>query len=159
MARRVRINENLSIIAFDLGRNLGWASNFKGRLQWGSALFSEVRAHRLGEFLRMLTSPMWEAKIKRADIIVFETPFARGGGPTRSLWGMAGVLEAAVSETKRPVVDVSVATIKKFAADHGLAPKDEMIKAARRFGYKGKNDNEADAVCLLQYARANLERV
>jgi hypothetical protein len=33
-----------------------------------------------------------------------------------------------------------------------------MIKAAQKFGYAGGNEHEADAVCLLHYAIANLER-
>jgi len=100
-----------------------------------------------------------QAPILRAEAVVFETPFARGRAPTRSLWGMAGVLEACVSEANLPVVDVSVATIKLFATGSGNAPKNKMVAAARRLGYLGKNDNEADAFCLLKYAEANLEKV
>ena len=37
--------------------------------------------------------------------------------------------------------------------------KEDMIAAAKKFGYKGKNEHEADAVCLLRYAEANFERV
>jgi hypothetical protein len=158
MRKRVRIKPDLAIIAFDLGRNLGWATNMKGQ-QWGSESFSEVRAHRLGQFMRLLMSKEWVAMIAKADIVVFETPFARGRAATRSMWGMAGVLEACVSETGKPLVDVSVPTIKKFATEYGQAPKNDMIAAARRFGYRGGNDNEADAFCLLRYAEANLERV
>jgi hypothetical protein len=39
----------------------------------------------------------------------------------------------------------------------GNAKKPEMIAAARaRLGYRGADDNEADALWLLAYARAEL---
>lgn len=161
----------MKIAAFDLGRNLGWATNLRRRRRWGHFLFSEIRAHRLGEFARLLSGELLEIVggdlceafphnlLASVDVVVFETPFTRGRAATRSLWGMAGVLEACASTVSKPVVDVSVATIKKFAAGNGHAPKNEMIFAARKLGYRGGNDNEADAYCLLKYAEANLERV
>ena len=146
----------MKIAAFDLGRHLGWATNLRQKRRWGHEQFSELRAHRLGEFMLFLLNN--QAWLKKVDVIVFETPFTRGRAATRSLWGMAGVLESCASVIGKPVVDVSVATIKKFAAGNGHAPKDEMVAAARKLGYRGKNDNEADAYCLLKYAEANLER-
>ncbi len=56
------------------------------------------------------------------------------------------------------MTDVAVSTIKKFATGSGKGCKEDMIAAAKEFGYKGDNEHEADAVCLLKYAEANLER-
>lgn len=161
----------MKIIAFDLGRRLGWATNLRRKQRWGRIEFSEVRAHREGEFMQMLRGELLElaggnlrhalppGTLERVDVVVFETPFARGRAATRSMWGMAGVLEACASAAGKPVVDVAVATIKKFATGNGHAPKDSMVAAARRMGYRGRDDNEADAYCLLKYAEVNLERV
>lgn len=162
----------MKIIAFDLGRRLGWATNLRRKHQWGCAEFSEVRAHREMEFMMLLRgelAPEREGRkllptlspgtLAAVDAVVFETPFARGRAATRSMWGMAGVLEACASEAGKPVVDVSVATIKKFATGSGNAPKNSMVAAARKLGYRGRDDNEADAYCLLKYAEVNLERV
>lgn len=159
------------ILAFDLGRKTGWATNWKlARPCWGLIEFDDFRAHRLAEWARVLRGDSTPLKkggprlgfpsklLQSVDAVVFETPFARGRAATRSMWGMAGVLEAAASEVNKPVVDVSVATIKKFAAGHGHAPKNTMIAAARKLGYRGNDDNEADAYCLLKYAEANLEK-
>lgn len=53
-----------------------------------------------------------------------------------------------------PVVDVPPATLKKYAAGKGNAPKDAMIAAAiRRFGFGGCDNNEADAFLLWCLAR------
>lgn len=162
------------IAAFDLGRNLGWATNWKlARRPWGLLELHETqRPHRIGQFMQALQSGTISIGLKRpvrgvfpahllknVDAVVYETPFARGYHATRSMWGLAGVLEACASERGIPVVDVSVSTIKKFATGHGFAPKDSMVAAACKLGYRGKNDNEADAYCLLKYAEANLERV
>lgn len=157
----------MKIIAFDLGRTFGWATNIKRKNKWGRVTLSEVRAHRQGEFMQLLRGELLTITdgdlcdlpdLTKADAIIYETPFARGYAATRSLWGMAGVLEAAASRAGAPVVDVAVSTIKKFATGSGTAPKNSMVAAARRLGYRGSNDNEADAYCLLKYAEANLEK-
>ena len=147
----------MKIIAFDLGRNFAWATNAirNGLKTERYVLKGDSRAHRLADLLELLEKIEWH----RFEIAVYETPFARGRDATRSLWGIAGIIEAVASSYCLPVVDVAVPTIKKFATGDGRAPKEAMIAAAKKFGYKGDNEHEADAVCLLRYAEANLERV
>lgn len=147
----------LRIVAFDLGSHFAWASNPPkiNSYAWGYIHFPGVRAHRLGNLMIWMREQTW---IRKLDAIVYETPFARGRDATRSLWGMAGIIEACATEFKLPVMDVAVPTIKKFAAGHGKAAKVSMIKAARKWGYTGNNEHEADALCLLKYAEAHMER-
>lgn len=146
----------MNIIAFDLGRNFAWARNTIP-LRVGNLLIEGPRAHRQGRLLEYLDALFERAITLQA--VVYETPFARGRDATRSLWGIAGIIEACATNAELPVVDVAVPTIKKFATGNGFAPKSDMIVAAKRFGYKGDNEHEADAVCLLRYAEANLEKV
>ena len=145
--------------AFDLGATFGWATNLANHSLepgWGHSTLPGIRAHRLGAFATwMRANARW---LRELDVVVYETPFARGRDATRSLWGMAGVLEACATEFDLAVVDVAVATIKKFATGSGRAPKNSMIEAARRLGYRGEDEHEADAYCLLKYAEENLER-
>lgn len=49
---------------------------------------------------------------------------------------------------------VHIGKLKKHATGTGHAKKPEMIKAARARGWNPKDDNEADALWLLDYARA-----
>lgn len=158
-SRRARGRRPLLVAAFDLGATFGWATNLAslklGR-GWGSVTLPGIRAHRLGAFASWLREN--EAWLRELDVVVYETPFTRGRDATRSLWGMAGVLEAGATELNLAVVDVAVPTIKKFAAGHGRAPKCGMIDAARRLGYRGGDEHQADAYCLLKYAEENLER-
>jgi Holliday junction resolvasome RuvABC endonuclease subunit len=153
----------MKIIAFDLGRNFAFAHNLSKRPATHlEVLTGETRAHRLGSLSTFLNNLFFDYQSQGSpgfDIAVYETPFARGRDATRSLWGIAGIIEACATNAGLPVVDVAVPTIKKFATGHGKASKDQMIIAAKRMGYKGSNEHEADAVCLLRYAEANLERV
>ena len=49
---------------------------------------------------------------------------------------------------------VPVGTIKKFASGKGNASKQQMIEAVEdRFGCIVADDNEADAIALLEYVR------
>jgi Holliday junction resolvasome RuvABC endonuclease subunit len=151
----------MKIIAFDLGKNFAWAHNLPGKGKFKAEhviLKGDSRAHRLGNLIHRLTH-IFETSWPKFDIVIYETPFARGRDATRSLWGIAGIIEACASNASLPVVDAAVPTIKKFATGHGKGDKSLMIAAAKKFGYKGDNEHEADAVCLLKYAEANLERV
>lgn len=147
----------MKVIAFDLGKNFAWAHRPGRKIVTGHITVEGQRAHRQGalqvELEKLLTGLAFDL-----DAVVYETPFARGRDATRSLWGIAGIIEACATNAGLPVVDVAVPTIKKHATGHGKASKEEMIAAARKMGYKGKNEHEADAACLLHYAEANLER-
>lgn len=154
----------MRVIAFDLGKNFAFAHNLAGKKPTTGIIVlpGATRAHRLGALYPYLMQQFeLLAQVDGSpgfDIVVYETPFARGRDATRSLWGIAGIIEAAGTNALMPVLDVAVPTIKKFAAGSGKASKEEMIAAAKKMGYKGVNEHEADAVCLLRYAEANLER-
>ena len=47
---------------------------------------------------------------------------------------------------------VHTATLKKFATGNGRASKEDMVKAAIQRGWNPVDDNEADAILLLEYA-------
>jgi Holliday junction resolvasome RuvABC endonuclease subunit len=144
----------MKIIAFDLGKNFAWAWRDKKGIIAKTIELQGIRSHRLGELAKLLPSIFHKHQF---DVAVYETPFARGRDATRSLWGIAGIIEACATNANIAVLDVATPTIKKFATGHGKAPKDGMIEASRKFGYTNNNEHEADAVCLLAYAEANCE--
>lgn len=158
MIKRVKSSKIL-VAAFDLGATFAWATNLQNHSLgpgWGHRTLPGIRSHRLGAFSAWLRdNRRWLSEL---DAVIYETPFARGPDATRSLWGMAGILEAEATNHGAAVVDAAVSTIKKFATGSGHAPKNSMIEAARRLGYRGRDEHEADAYCLLKYAEANLER-
>lgn len=48
---------------------------------------------------------------------------------------------------------ISETDIKKLSTGNARASKKRMIAAARRMGYTPNDDNEADAICLLEVSR------
>jgi Holliday junction resolvasome RuvABC endonuclease subunit len=146
----------MRIIAFDLGKNFAWAWRYPaGHFCTGHVVLEGIRSHKLGMLARLLPPILGYGY----DLVIYETPFARGRDATRTLWGIAGVIEAAATNASIACVDASTPTIKKFAGGHGRASKEDMIAAAQKLGYQGTNEHEADAVCLLAYAEANTEKV
>lgn len=149
----------MRIIAFDLGKHFAWAWRYQGgslKIAVGTIELDGIRSHRMGQLMRLLPPIMGSGNF---DLAAYETPFARGRDATRSLWGIAGIIEACATNADVACLDVATPTIKKFATGHGKACKEDMIAAAQKFGYRGTNEHEADAVCLLAYAEANAERV
>lgn len=148
----------LRTIAFDLGANSAFAHELGNRLTVKFRAFEGIREHRAAAYMRWLYEEFSDIKIRGVlpDAIVYERPFARGQHATRSLWGIAGILEAVATDMGWAVLDITPGEIKKFAAGSGKAEKPAMIAAAKKFGYKGANEHEADAVCLLRYAEKHV---
>lgn len=94
-----------------------------------------------------------------AWLFVYEQAHHRGGAATEILVGMTTRIQEFAAEIGAEHVAVHSGTLKKWATGSGRAGKPEMIVAANRWrGYKAElapitDDNEADAVCLLAWAR------
>lgn len=144
----------LRTIAFDLGANSAFAHKLDNKLKVKFRSFEGIREHRAAAYMRWLYEEFADIQISGVlpDAIVYERPFARGQHATRALWGIAGILEAVATNAGWAVLDITPGEIKKFATGSGKAEKPAMIAAAKKFGYKGTNEHEADAVCLLHYA-------
>ena len=71
-----------------------------------------------------------------------------------------GILSKQCFQEGIPLIGVGVGEIKKFATGNGAAKKPLMIRAAtKKFGWtltsdEKLQDNEADAICLLEFAKA-----
>lgn len=145
----------MKIIHFDIGSNMAFAHNGMGNdcIISDSREFKGNRQERAAATLRWLLKRFKEMKAEgiEFDVVHYERPFARGQAATRSLWGVAGILEAAAIIQGWPTLDSTPVEIKKFAGN-AKASKDEMIAFARKIGYKGTNEHEADAYLGLQYA-------
>ncbi len=150
----------MKILALDLGATTGWAIVEHGKvLNWGEQYFPGDRAHRLRAFREWLLGLLtWDL-----DTVIYERPFCRGLHATRSLWGMAGIVEEVVVDCAA-CLDVVPSTIKKWATGNGRASKEEMTGVAyatvtvdRHMDDVSLRDNEADAIILGLYAAENIE--
>lgn len=152
----------MKIIALDLGSNMGLAHNVLDVPIFEHKEFKGIRAHRAFQTEAWLRQRFCDiitaAENTQIDCVIYERPFARGFDATRSLWGLAGIVEALATEFNWPVVDQVPLPIKKWATRKAKASKEEMIEAAIRLGCMTANEHEADAFLLLKYAEANLEK-
>lgn len=144
----------MKIAAFDLGAHFAIAVNWPV-LQWHSWHFQGDRQQRLLSIMNVCDEAF---KLRRPDAVFYERPFGRGMAATRSGWGIAGVIEAVAAKHRLVALDMPPSTIKKFITGNGRACKEDMIAAARTFGYTGNDEHEADAICALKYAEANMEK-
>lgn len=83
--------------------------------------------------------------------------FARGKAAVRVSNELRGVVKAFCWQHGWRYVQVEPGDLKRFATGRSNAEKPAMIASAcARFGYKGQSDDEADALWLLEWARANI---
>ena len=151
----------MKILALDLGATTGWAIIEDGKVSmYGERYFGGHRALRFRLFKLWLLD---ELQIHDPDTIIFERPFCRGLHATRSLWGMAGVVEEVVVDCAA-CLDIVPSTLKKWATGSGRASKDDMIFTAVRLVHPPQSgpwpemgEHEADAIILGLYAAENIE--
>ena len=149
---------NQILLALDLGTTTGWALAARdGSITSGSASFKPQRFE--GGGMRFLRFKRWLTEIKQSadgiDAVYFEEVRRHlGVDAAHAYGGFMAHLTAWCEHHHIPYQGIPVGTIKKHATGRGNASKDEMIVAARNLGHTPADDNEADALALLAYARS-----
>lgn len=144
------------ILAIDSGTQTGWASNSAGKVISGTQDFSLKRGESSG--MRFLMFRKWldnMIKTTNVELIIYERAHHRGGSPTEVGVGLTTLIQTACSEHDIEYVALHSATLKKFATGKGNACKEDMMVEAVKKGWDFKDDNEADALWLLDYAIEN----
>ena len=92
-----------------------------------------------------------EVRLSRGDVIFYEDVRRHLGTQAAHVYGgYLAILEMVAFDLDCVVIGIPVGTIKKHATGKGNASKQMMIEAARnKLGYKGNDDNEADALWIL----------
>lgn len=149
------------ILALDLGTTTGWALRLvDGTITSGSESFRPQRFE--GGGMRYLRFRHWLTEVKQtADAIhaVYFEEVRRHAGvdAAHAYGGFLAHLTAWCEHHQIPYQGVPVGTIKKHATGKGNAGKDAMIAAAQAQGFDPADDNEADALAILQWAIATQE--
>ena len=87
-------------------------------------------------------------------IVTYERPAGRNTRAIITQSKIIGIIESEVVKRGLQYKAFSAGEIKKFATGKGNCGKPAMIEAARKkYGYIGKDDNEADALHLLHLSR------
>lgn len=144
-----------AVLALDLGTNTGFAIRVKsGKVMYGTQVFKNDRFS--GGGMRFVRFNKWvEDMIRMNDVhrIVFEEVRKHAGTDAAHAYGgFLAYLTGCCEALKVPYEGVPVGTIKRHATGKGNANKDQMIAAVKKLGYDPKDDNQADAIALLEYA-------
>ncbi len=148
-----------AILALDLGSRCGWAVLPRsGRIASGVNEFRPGRFEGAGMAFLRFEHFLADATAASGPfgVVVFEEVRAHAGTIAAQVYG--GFLAHLTAWCERhavPYLGVPVATIKRHATGKGNASKDDVIKAVRARGHAPKDDNEADALALLDWAITN----
>lgn len=151
----------MTILALDLGTVAGWAlSNEHGSVMSGTADFRPRRFEGGGmrylRFERFLSGirDSTAATGDKTDAVYFEEVRRHVGTDAAHVYGgFLASLTAWCEARAIPYEGVPVGTIKRHVTGKGNANKAAVIAAVKALGYKPADDNEADALALLAWAR------
>jgi Holliday junction resolvasome RuvABC endonuclease subunit len=148
----------LHILALDLGTTTGWAfHSCLGLITSGTVSFKPGRFE--GGGMRYLRFQGWLDEMllltERLDAIYFEEVRRHSSTDAAHVYGgFLSHLTAWCEKQTIPYQGVPVGTIKKHITGSGNAGKEAVIKAVQTLGYHPQDDNEADALSLLLWAKA-----
>ena len=145
-----------AVLALDLGQNTGWALRQpNGLVTSGTNGFKPGRFEGGGMSMLRFTTWLGELHLSAGPlaIVYFEEVRAHKGTAAAHTYGaFLGQVTAWCERHHVPYQGVPVGTIKKHATGRGSASKAEVIAAMRIQGFHPADDNEADALAILQWA-------
>ncbi len=149
------MSKPLNILALDLATTTGWSLLESGKVESGVQVFDVKRGESPG--MRFVRMRRWlndvGARLSPGDLLVYEQAHHRGGPATACGVGLVTIALEWAADHKVEHQGVHTSTLKKHATGHGHAEKAQMIQAAESiFKKKVIDDNEADALLLLNYA-------
>lgn len=146
----------MNILALDLATKTGWAHSSGAS---GVQDFAPRRGDSPG--MRWIEFRAWLNRLLDSaptDVIAYEQAHHRGGAATHVAHSLISAVEVIAAERGIEVTNRHTATIKKHALGSGRGDKADMMIAACRRGWSLTDDNECDAMWLLDLVRGELER-
>jgi Holliday junction resolvasome RuvABC endonuclease subunit len=148
-----RIKNRYKILALDPATHCGYAIE---RYLYGVWDLTPKRDESIGMRLIRFRSKMNEIlDSEHINLVVFERPGGMNKAPIIVQSEIQGQIKVICEDHHIEYRAYSSQEIKKFATGKGNCGKPAMIKAAQeKLGYKGNNDNESDALWLLELAKS-----
>jgi len=142
----------LKILALDVATHCGWAISHDIYGVWD---LSPKRDEGGGMRLIRFRSKMMEViQSEYINLVVFERPGGRHVGAVIVQSELQGQVKTVCEDLQLPYRGYSSQEIKKYATGKGNCGKSLMISTAQeKLGYQGDDDNEADALWLLELAQ------
>lgn len=141
------------ILALDLGTKTGWAIRSENNhINSGTESFKPQRFE--GGGMRYLRFRKWLDEVNQLsggiDQVYFEEVRRHlGVDAAHAYGGFLAQLSSWCEDKKIPYLGIPVGTIKKHITDKGNAGKAQVMSEVRKLGFKPADDNEADALSLL----------
>lgn len=146
------------ILAIDPGTYCGWASLLNGERKSGCEIF-EVRKHesRGWRFIRFSVW-LYAWRNRGLELVVYEKPIRlhQSWAAAEVALGFGTRIQEFCARDRIPFEVVANNQVKQLATGNGRAEKEAMVKAARMLKPGIVDHNEADALWLLEYAKAHL---
>ncbi len=146
-----------TLLCLDLGTSTGWALlNEYGSIASGTIHFKPRRFE--GGGMRYLRFKNWLTETKsvsgQIDAVYFEEVRRHAGvDAAHAYGGFLAHLTAWCEHHAIPYEGIPVGTIKRFITGKGNADKETVIAAIKQRGHNPEDDNEADALALLYWAK------
>jgi Holliday junction resolvasome RuvABC endonuclease subunit len=143
------------ILSLDIASETGWAISNE---EYGTWMFKTMKDESMGMKLIRFKAKLNEFySINPFDIVVYERPAGRHTHAIIHQSKLIAILESFCVENGIEYKAYSASHIKKFATGKGNAGKQLMVDYAKiKYGYDGKNDNEADALHLLNLFKSEI---
>lgn len=143
-----------NILSLDVATHCGWCTKSAFGVWDLTNKRDESGGMKLIRFKAKLREMCAAAEI---DLIAFERTSGMHKSSIISQSELHGVLKLFCEENNIQYRAYSAPEIKKFATGKGNSGKPLMIAAARdKYGYQGKDDNEADAIHIYNLIKTDL---
>lgn len=144
-----------TLLSLDLGIQTGWATHDStGAITSGTVSFKPRRFE--GGGMLFLRFKHWLTELHTAmhgiNVIYFEEVRRHiGTDAAHTYGGLMAHLTAWCEHQQIPYQGIPVGTIKKHITGKGNAQKQAVINAVKAKGFYPEDDNEADALALLDF--------
>ena len=153
--KKKKKEKKLKIFAIDPASILGWAIS---NTEYGTWDLRTRKDESMGMKLLRLKAKLNEVYIlEKFDVLAYERPAGMHKHSIIHQAKLIGKIEEWCEEMHVDYRAYSASEIKKFATGKGNAGKPKMIQAAKeKLGYTGNDDNEADALWILNLCKFEL---
>lgn len=142
-----------TILSLDLGTKFGWALSVDGHITHGTIKLQEKTKERKGVRYLNFYNECEKFFDTEVEVIYYEQVRRHMGTNAAHMYGAwLGILEMLAYSYDVPLIGVEVKTIKKHITGNGNAKKEDIIEAVQELGFDPMDDNDADALALLNLA-------
>lgn len=147
-------------LCVDLGTTTGFAVGSEGHMVSGvwKLKHDERIESRGARFLRLRRELDALHAVSPVSLVVYEEVRAhKGNSAARAFGSYEGELQSWCEANKVEFTSAPVGTVKKSWTGKGNATKDHMIAEAERRGWSPADDNEADALAIMNWTLTEFE--